>query len=316
MRFVLDWWSEPGLERSDNRGGWRRMVPVGMAAALVMTCTPYASAAGLKQKHLEERLADLEALIVRHATKKGPRKDRISELQTTVSTQAEQIAELKAMVSAQAGEIMALRAELTGQIASLRAALTEETAARKQAEAAPLSTARDYTDQLCSPLSEKLAHVSRQGNDLFITGANLHIVNGAGSTTEPNGLGNLIVGYNELRDANALQIGPDNRSGSHNVIVGTMNNFTSCGGLVVGSVNESSSLFCVVSGGQFNRAPGFCSSVSGGAWNTADHYAAVVTGGFMNFSGARCSAVSGGSGNKVLGQYGSITGGMNGTVSQ
>jgi hypothetical protein len=116
------------------------------------------------------------------------------------------------------------------------------------------------------------------------------------------------VGYNEPRDTNALQIGPDNRSGSHNVVVGAMNNFTSCAGLVVGSANESSSLFCVVSG--------FCSSVSGGAWNTANHYAAVVTGGFMNYSGARYAAVSGGYKNRALGEYSSISGGMNGTAGE
>jgi hypothetical protein len=36
-------------------------------------------------------------------------------------------------------------------------------------------------------------------NEVVITGANLRIINGLGSTNTTNGLGNLIVGYNEER---------------------------------------------------------------------------------------------------------------------
>src|SRR6266850_7568315 len=36
-------------------------------------------------------------------------------------------------------------------------------------------------------------------NEVVISGANLRIVNGLGATDTTNGLGNLIVGYNELR---------------------------------------------------------------------------------------------------------------------
>jgi hypothetical protein len=64
--------------------------------------------------------------------------------------------------------------------------------------------------QRVAALETLLKHVSREKNEIFITGANLHIVNGLNSTdcfgvTEeipncPNGLGNLIVGYNEPRE--------------------------------------------------------------------------------------------------------------------
>jgi hypothetical protein len=57
-------------------------------------------------------------------------------------------------------------------------------------------------------------------NEVVITGANLRIVNGLGSTETTNGLGNLIVGYNEERG-----FGLDKRTGSHNVVVGRENNF-------------------------------------------------------------------------------------------
>jgi hypothetical protein len=95
-------------------------------------------------------------------------------------------------------------------------------------------------------------------NEVVITGANLRIVNGLGSTSCtdaqfkpipncPNGLGNLIVGYNELRLPGDESIfGPNDRTGSHNVVVGQGNNFSSFGGLVVGVVNGISGIFDTV----------------------------------------------------------------------
>lgn len=80
-------------------------------------------------------------------------------------------------------------------------------------------------------LETKLAHVSVSGDDIFITGANLHVRSGSGTTDGPvNALGNLVIGYNELRGGAG-----DNRSGSHNLVVGSMNNFSSYGGFVGGT---------------------------------------------------------------------------------
>ena len=63
------------------------------------------------------------------------------------------------------------------------------------------------------------------GIDLRLSGANLCIVNGLGATDSMNGLGNLIVGYQELRNASVINDpgpggGPDVRTGSHNIVVG------------------------------------------------------------------------------------------------
>jgi hypothetical protein len=87
-------------------------------------------------------------------------------------------------------------------------------------------------------------------NEVVITGANLRIVNGLGTTDTANGLGNLIVGYNESRPPNE---GPDVRAGSHDVVVGRRLNFSSFGGLVVGFLNEISGRFASVSGGSTAR---------------------------------------------------------------
>src|SRR5438876_274094 len=83
-------------------------------------------------------------------------------------------------------------------------------------EGVPQSTLEQRVTALetkVAALENKTAHFSRSGNNVFITGANLHIRSGQGATngypqdpvsmdpavTRTNGLGNLIVGYNELR---------------------------------------------------------------------------------------------------------------------
>jgi len=96
-------------------------------------------------------------------------------------------------------------------------------------------------------------------NEVVITGANLRLQNGMGSTETTNGLGNLIVGYHEPRDS-----GEDRQTGSHNVVVGKQHQFSSFGGLVVGLQNEIRGAFASVSGGVRNTAAGEHTSISGG----------------------------------------------------
>jgi len=110
-------------------------------------------------------------------------------------------------------------------------------------------------------LERKLAPLTFDAatNEVVITGANLRLLNGLGSTDTTNGLGNLIVGYNEPRE------GEENiRTGSHNVVVGKQHQFSSVGGLVVGLQNEIRGAFASVSGGVHNTAAGEHASIGGG----------------------------------------------------
>jgi hypothetical protein len=126
-------------------------------------------------------------------------------------------------------------------------------------------------------LHELLAHFSRSGDEIFITGANVNIVAGSGDTDGPtNGLGNLIVGYNEDSFRHAT------RTGSHNLVVGPEHTYSSFGGFVVGFKNTVSGLYSSVSGGGRNVASGDGSSVSGGRNNDAGGNWSVVVGGNGN----------------------------------
>jgi hypothetical protein len=87
-------------------------------------------------------------------------------------------------------------------------------------------------------LEGKLAYVSVSGRDMVISGANLYVNSGGGATDAPvNGLGNVVIGYNELRGAG------DGRGGSHNLVVGRGNNYVSYGGLVVGLEGSAAAPF-------------------------------------------------------------------------
>jgi hypothetical protein len=155
--------------------------------------------------------------------------------------------------------------------------------------ALPSGTAQGTLEQRGAALEAKLVRLTFEAatNTLVLTGANLQIVNGLSRTdcvdeegepmpNCPNGLGNLIMGYNELRRESE---GPNIRTGSHNVVVGMEQNFSRYGGLVVGRHNEISGDFAAVSGGAGNTASGSFAAVSGGEQNTASGFSAAVSGG-------------------------------------
>jgi hypothetical protein len=151
--------------------------------------------------------------------------------------------------------------------------------------------------------------------------ANLHLVNGLGSTdcTDeqgepipdcPNGVGNLIVGYNESRVPSG---GEDIRTGSHTVVVGEQHNFSRVGGLVVGAVNTLSADSTVVSGA-FNTASGSLATVSGGLFNIASGNFVAVNGGQGNMASGNSSSVSGGFQNTARGEAAVVSGGVDNTA--
>jgi hypothetical protein len=133
-------------------------------------------------------------------------------------------------------------------------------------------------------------------------GANIHIVDGSGTTASVNGLGNLIIGYDEFPTTYAY----GDRGGSHNLVMGSQNKFNtwSYSGIVNGVGNLIGGQEDVILSGSGNRITG----------NVSPEYHAfgvIVTGGGQQLFDAPESAIVGGSGNDIEYINSVILGGTN-----
>jgi hypothetical protein len=164
------------------------------------------------------------------------------------------------------------------------------------------------------------------GPHFIIEGANVHIRSGSGRTLDAcassappydclSGLGNLTVGYNEAYFFDPCT-GEDcpTRTGSHNIITGTLQSFEAHSGLVVGSANKALAAYEFVAGWR-NTASGVLSSVIGGSENTASGLAASVSGGDSNTASGDYASVSGGGLNTASGHWAFVSGGYRNEAS-
>ena len=163
-----------------------------------------------------------------------------------------------------------------------------------------------------------------------IEGANVQIVNGKGHTRDTNGLGNLIVGYQEIA-------GPVDRTGSHNVIIGAANEYSSYSGLCNGGGNQLLGPGCTVLSGNESIARGTLTAVIGGSRNDIDGIGSVAVAGEFNSivsdagtgnlilggggariaGGAHAHMILGGFGNSIEGgEYGVVAGGDSNSVTE
>ncbi len=163
-----------------------------------------------------------------------------------------------------------------------------------------------------------------------VSGVNVQIVNGEGKTASTNGAGNLVIGYDEE---------PGEQTGSHDLVLGTNQTFTSYAGIIAGAFNKITGPFASITGGNFSTASGpgprlaaakttspagkaarsaaansttpagTRSSVSGGQRNTANALLTWIGGGLENTASIGWSAVSGGFKNTASGFYSSVSGG-------
>ena len=155
-----------------------------------------------------------------------------------------------------------------------------------------------------------------------ISGCNVQIVNGLGATngnpgdpesttvTATNGLGNLIVGYNE--EINPFQ---PFRTGSHNVIVGHGIAYTGFGSLLAGRDHYSDSHYTGALGGQRNRTLGDYATVTGGRNNSASGRESSISGGAGNFTPGQFASVLGGASCAATAQFATVSGGNTNTAS-
>ncbi|MEM7244762.1 MAG: hypothetical protein AAF533_05430 [Acidobacteriota bacterium] len=158
-------------------------------------------------------------------------------------------------------------------------------------------------------LEDLLVHLRREGDDLFLEGANLHVRNGMGDTDVVNGLGNLTLGYNEQRGFLS-----DDRTGSHNLVLGRFNNFSSYSGVIAGESNALSAPLTSILGGRENLASAFGAMVVGGHGNESDGLETTILGGFGNLATGDRSSIAGGAGNDAIGETSAIAGGFGNTA--
>lgn len=152
-------------------------------------------------------------------------------------------------------------------------------------------------------MEAKLANVVIDNNPLaglsgphfIFSGVNVHVRNGAGRSDTTNGVGNIIIGYNESGFADITK-----RAGSHNLVIGQSHEYSRYNGLVAGYRNKLEGNHATVSGGAEN--------VAGGDYNS-------VTGGRSNATSARYTSVTGGAANEAIAEYASVTGGTNNMAS-
>lgn len=171
------------------------------------------------------------------------------------------------------------------------------------------------------------------GPNITFHGANIHIVNGMNATQLINGLGNLIIGYDEDPSQSpsfnfptqvalpfsgqvvALQSG--DRGGSHNLVIGRWHKFTrtAFGGLLAGELNEIQNEADSITGGLLNvtHPAGQWATITGGAMNTtgAGQLSTILGGEFNGTGGATFCTVVGGYSNHAQGYYAVTLGGQN-----
>jgi hypothetical protein len=265
----------------------------------------------------------------------------INDNDQRISTIVAQLAELTATVEALSTALTASDATVAILSESVLALQNENVSLQntidvlesKDGELTELITSLE--SEVVSGLTDVLEiSVDSQGNTAAIfSGVNLHVNNGLEQTDSLNGLGNLVVGYDENTTlttemcsmgqfTNQVDCESNNelwsnihKGGSHNLILGSSQNYSRFGGLVAGRENNILADYSTVFGGNKNTASGLESSVSGGTLNLASELYSSVSGGRENTASGIHSSVQGGFSNLASGTGSSISGGAHNIAS-
>jgi hypothetical protein len=186
----------------------------------------------------------------------------------------------------------------------------------------------------------------------LFAGVNLQVIHGAGpEALEPNGLGNVIVGYDlpfvpregdtevcswgEYRTQEECEMAGQiwamqHKSGSHNLVIGEGHRYSWMYGVVAGGNdtinNDSSSIIgghygvaegrrAVILGGSSHVAGGNNAAVLGGWGNSATGIASTISGGVHNTATVQGATVTGGNWNVADGFNSTVSGGSHNTAA-
>jgi uncharacterized coiled-coil protein SlyX len=207
-----------------------------LMTTVLIALTPMAASADETERGIRKEIEALEA--------------KVSALSQTISALESQVASLQTSNTALQGKIKALQTQL--------------------------AAVQSNNALLLGPFVsvDPNPEIGVIGPNIIFSGANIHIVSGSGATDDKGkttGRGNLIIGYDEDPinpltgdDSDGLPImqapgfptplNPGDRGGSHNLVIGGGNRFTSVGGFVAGERNTVNGFGTSVSGG-FNTPP-------------------------------------------------------------
>jgi hypothetical protein len=205
----------------------------------------------------------------------------------------------------------AARQDLANQLNALKAQQSQINALQQQVE----SLAREVRGLKANSVLDLNGYLTFDTSNGYpvalFRGINVQIVNGTGETQTVNGLGNLVIGYNRpsaggfvcslgvAQSEAACRAGggtwaQSHKSGSHNIVGGDFNSYSSWGGAIFGLENAISAPSAVVLSGARNKAGGSMASITGGSYNTATGIYSTVNGGVGNSASGDFSAVGGG----------------------
>jgi hypothetical protein len=247
--------------------------------------------------------------------------------QKTVSPDSEtQIRALRQQVAAMRKQLNAARGDLSAASTTRESLQVQLSALQQQVDAMKrqLDTLRaDVGGLRANSVWDLNGYLTFEVSNGYPTavfrGVNVQIVNGMGDTQTVNGTGNLIVGYNRPNTngfvcslgvtesaavclANGGVWAQSHKGGSHNIVGGDFNNYSSWGGLVLGLENALSAPYTAVLGGARNRAEGSFATIIGGGYNTASGIYSSISAGFDNHATGAFAAVAGGAQRLAPGQ--------------
>ena len=178
----------------------------------------------------------------------------VAKLQSQVNSQSKTIASLNSQLATATSNM----ATATSTIGALQTKVSADSTAITALKSSPVMALDPYVTVSAAAINGMV------GPTVVLQGVNLQ-VRSTTSEGDTSGLGNLIVGWNDSPSTVPTPF----RTGSNNLVVGDVNNFTSYGGFAAGLVSSVTAPYASVSGGSSNTASGYASSVSGGLGITA-----------------------------------------------